>query len=400
MVMRVVSAVRDIRNKSLLLLSFKKEALALLCLCPTQAARAQTAPTLAVPALAGSLSFATPPPSVDTGIFGKWYVDGVLSGLGLVQSSPGAGDRNALADISNGQIIMQKIDGVVQFYVQAGAYAIPALGVRYGHLSDAVDAWGNFYTALPQAFLKIAPSADFSIEAGKLPTLIGAEYTFDFEDINIERGLLWNQTNAVSRGVQANYTLGAVVLNVSLNDGYYSNRFTWLTGEATWTINSASTLVLDGGGNLGRSATSSVATPLLQNNSDIFNLAYTYTKAALSITPNLQYNHVASDAKVGIFGGGDTYGAGVLANYRFTPRLQLAGRLEYITSDGRANLLYGAGSSAVSFTLTPTVTFGRLFVRADASIVGLVGSHEGAAFGRSGDAGSQVRGVLETGVMF
>ena len=399
MVIRVVSAVRDSREKGFLLLFCKKEALAF-CLCIAQAAHAQTAPTLATPALAGSLSFGSPPPSVDAGLFGKWYVDGVLSGLGLVQSSASAGDRNALADISNGQIIVQKIDGLVQFYVQAGAYAIPALGVRYGHLSDATDAWGNFYTALPQAFLKVAPSADFSVEAGRLPTLIGAEYTFDFEDLSIERGLLWNQTNAVSRGVQANYTLGAVVLNVSLNDGYYSNRFTWLTGEVTWTINSASTLVLDGGGNLGRSAASTVATPLLQDNSDIFNLAYTYTKAALSITPNLQYNHVASDAGIGIFGGGDTYGAGVLANYKFTPRLQLAGRVEYITSDGRANLLYGAGSSAVSFTLTPTVTFGRLFVRADASVVGLVGWHEGAAFGRGGDAGSQVRGVLETGVMF
>jgi len=29
--------------------------------------------------------------------------------------------------------------------------------------------------------------------AAKLPTLIGAEYTFTFENMNIERGLLWNQ---------------------------------------------------------------------------------------------------------------------------------------------------------------------------------------------------------------
>ncbi len=350
--------------------------------------------------MSGPLAFGSPPPSVDTGVFGKWYVDGVLSGLGLVQSSPTAGDRSALADVSNGQVIVQKIDGLVQFYVQAGAYAIPALGMRYGHLADATDSWGNFYTGLPQAFLKIAPSEDFSIEAGKLPTLIGAEDTFDFQDLNIERGLLWNQTNAVSRGVQVNYTLGAVAMNVSLNDGYYSDRFTWLTGEATWTINGASTLVLDGGGNFGKTGTATPATPLLQNNSAIFSLAYTYAKAPLSITPNLQFNHVAPDAAIGIGSGGDTYGAGVLANYKLSPRLQLGGRLEYIASDGRANLLYGAGSSAVSFTLTPTVTFGRLFVRADASVVGVIGSHAGAAFGRDGNAGSQVRGVLETGVVF
>jgi hypothetical protein len=38
--------------------------------------------------------------------------------------------------------------------------------------------------------------------------LIGAEYTFTFENMNIQRGLLWNQENAVTRGVQVNQTMG------------------------------------------------------------------------------------------------------------------------------------------------------------------------------------------------
>ncbi len=61
--------------------------------------------------------------------------------------------------------------------------------------------------------------------AGKLPTLIGAEYTFTFENMNIERGLLWNQENAVNRGVQANFTSGPVAVSVSWNDGFYPNRY-------------------------------------------------------------------------------------------------------------------------------------------------------------------------------
>ena len=44
----------------------------------------------------------------------------------------------------------------------------------------------------------------FSAEVGALPTLIGAEYTFSFENMNIERGLLWNQENAVNKGIQLN----------------------------------------------------------------------------------------------------------------------------------------------------------------------------------------------------
>ena len=37
---------------------------------------------------------------------------------------------------------------------------------------------------------------------------MGAEYTFTFQNMNIERGLLWNQETAVNRGIQVNQALG------------------------------------------------------------------------------------------------------------------------------------------------------------------------------------------------
>ena len=42
--------------------------------------------------------------------------------------------------------------------------------------------------------------------------------------MNIERGLLWNQENAVNRGIQANYSAGPVAISVSWNDGMLSNK--------------------------------------------------------------------------------------------------------------------------------------------------------------------------------
>ena len=209
---------------------------------PILAPAAPATVTLPTPGMAGSLAFSAVPNSIDVGPLGKWYVDGVLSGLGVVQSNPVASDTNAAADMSNGQVIIQKLDGIVQFYAQIGAYSIPALGTQYSHLTATSDALNNFYGPVPQGFLKIAPTNNFSIEAGKLPTLIGAEYTFTFENFNIERGLLWNQEPAVSRGVQANYMLGLVAFSLSLNDGYYSGRYNWVSGSATWTINSSNTL--------------------------------------------------------------------------------------------------------------------------------------------------------------
>ena len=72
-----------------------------------------------------------------------------------------------------------------------------------------------------------------------MPTLIGAEYTFTFQNMNIERGLLWNQEPAISRGAQLNYTADPLAFSFSWNDGFYSNQFTWLTGSLAYTLDKA-----------------------------------------------------------------------------------------------------------------------------------------------------------------
>ena len=79
--------------------------------------------------------------------------------------------------------------------------------------------------------MKLVPGKNTNILIGILPTLIGAEYTFSFQNMNIERGLLWNQENAITRGVQINQTMGKFTASLSYNDGFYSNRYNWLSGS-------------------------------------------------------------------------------------------------------------------------------------------------------------------------
>jgi len=131
----------------------------------------------------------------------------------------------ARADASNAFVILQKADGPIQFYLQVGAYSIPDLGLPYTSSGKSVD---NLWGPLPVAYVKIAPTDSFSIMAGNLPTLIGAEYTFTFENVNVERGLLWNQENAINRGVQLITAKGPLSASVSWNNGFYSNSYTWL----------------------------------------------------------------------------------------------------------------------------------------------------------------------------
>ena len=373
------------------------------------AAAAPAAPatvTLLAPGMNDVLAFPTNPNSIDAGPLGKWYIDGALTGLALAQTDRVAGDRTTALDISNGQVFVQKVDGWWQFFVQAGAYSIPVLGAAYDP-NDASHATKNYYDPVPQAFLKLVPMDNLFIQAGKLPTLIGAESTFTFENFNIERGLLWNQEPAVSRGVQVGYTLGPVAFNASLNDGYFSNRYNWLSGSAAWTVNPTNTLTFAAGGNLGHTGYQETpyATPIAQNNSSIYNIIYTYNSAPWIITPYFQAQSINKDASIGLDKGTTSYAGALLVSYSFDSYFSLAARGEFLitegnASDGSANLLYGPGSKAYSFTVTPTYQFNRLFVRADASWVGATSITPGDAFGTSGTAKNQGRLLLETGILF
>jgi hypothetical protein len=374
------------------------------------------APTaMTTPAMTGPLAANPNPMSFDAGPLGPVYVTGVVSGLGLWQNNPFPGDQRSLASLSNGQFFFQKTDGLFQYFVQVGAYTLPALGTPYFNTPEAT---GDFFGPLPQAFIKLAPTDSFSISAGKLRTLIGAEYTFSFENMNIERGLLWNQENAVNRGVQVNYTADPFAFAFSWNDGFYSNRYTWLWGSGAYTLDKENTFSIVAGGNFARTAKATTttpffqttATPLFQNNETILNVIYTYNSAPWTITPYFQYTNVPAASSIGAFTSASTYGGAILANYSFGEDTPLAGfslpiRFEYIAStgslaNGSPNLLYGPGSNAWSITLTPTYQYKIFFARAEFSHVGTSSTTPGLVFGRDGMNTTQTRFMFETGILF
>ena len=371
---------------------------------PAPAAPAAPAPAaMSTPAMNPPLGANANPASFEAGPLGKIYVTGALTALAFTQTNAVPGDRASWGDFSNAQVFIQKTDGLIQFFVQAGAYSLPDLGTPYVKASTFV---GETYGVVPQAFVKIAPTPEFNIMVGKLQTVIGAESTFSFENTNIERGLLWNQENAVNRGVQANYAKGPLTVSLSVNDGFYSNRYDWGSFLVAWALNPRDTITVDGGGDwFGHSARSSFATPLAQNNGQIYNLMFTHNSGPLTLTPYLQYTYVPAVPAIGILHSASTIGVALIAKYSFTPALSLAARGEYISSTGTSqesapNLLYGQGSKAWSLTLTPTYQFKIFFVRGEVSYVKADSLTPGAAFGRLGTADSQARAMIETGVLF
>lgn len=362
-------------------------------------AAAQAPAPLPTPAITGPLQ-AAPPTTFEAGPFGKIAVNGIFTGMGLWQGNHVSGDQPTQAALSNGQIFLQKTDGWFQFYLQAGAYNIPALGTPFLQTDKAIT---DLFGPVPVAFLKLVPWKSTAILIGALPTLMGAEYTFTFQNINIERGLLWNQENAVNRGIQVNQTLGKFAASLSWNDGFDSNRYSWLSGALTY-ANGPHSVEFSAMGNLGQTAFQTLATPV-QNNGSMYALIYTYTKGNWIVQPYFQYSDVPANPSIGILHGSSARGGALLLSHSFKHGYSLAGRGEYIASTGSAkdqavNLIFGPGSAGTSITLTPTFQYERFFFRGDLSWVHAIDSTPGYAFGPTGVNDDQLRAVGEVGFLF
>ena len=142
------------------------------------AAAPSTPQPLPNPSMTAPLSTAAPPHTFNAGPFGTVAITGILSGIGLVQSNYTPGfDKPTEWDVSNAQIFLQKTSGWFQFYLQAGAYSLPDLGVPYIRSVEALSsglptAVGDFYGPFPQGYVKLV-KGNFFAEVGALPTLIG-----------------------------------------------------------------------------------------------------------------------------------------------------------------------------------------------------------------------------------
>lgn len=351
------------------------------------------------------------------GPLGQLDVQGVASGMAFYQDNPQGmagtlGAKRVGASITNGMVIIQKENGPIQFYIQAGAYSFPTLAASLSTATPSNTI--NEFGALPVAYLKIAPSSNYSVEIGQLPTLIGAEGGFTYQNINIERGLLWDMEPIISRGIQFNGSAGPLSASLAWTDGYYSNRYNVLSGLVSYAINGANTVSIYGQGSLGKSRLSSndVAYSPIGNESQIYGIEYEYSSGPWMIEPYFQYMHTPSAPDLGVDHSFDNYGGALLADYSFTKTISLGARAEYLrvggpltgpdSVEGAASSLTDlpADSHAWSITLTPTYQDGGFFARAELSYVT---ASAPASYGFSGADGTntnQLRGMVETGFMF
>ena len=361
-----------------------------------------------------TLSFSKQP-LYKTGLkeWGSLNVRGVATGLFLNQSNPITGNDFSYTNFTNAQLIIENNEGPIRVFAQTGLYDVPVLGLSFTRTRDNTE---RSYGYLPQAYISIVPENHWSLMVGKLPAIGGAEPTFTYQNSNIQRGLLWAQTNSVSRGVQLNFVDGSLSASLSLNDGAYSNVYNWIGGAVGLKATEKSTYMMSWTGSVSANASNSYVTPLLQNNSQISNLIYKYSGDYWTLMPYLQYTYIPQRPTVGIKGSSGTVGSAILATYHITPltdgvaparHLSIATRVEYESSYGNSlanaapnGVLYGPGSSAWSISITPTLQVDNFFARTEIAYVKAFNMQSGSGFGSGGTMNNQARVVIEIGLLY
>lgn len=364
-------------------------------------------------AMGDTLSFSEEPISLRSDKLGDWSVHGIATGLTFRQTNPTTVNEASYSGFSNAQMIVEKKDGLIQLFAQTGLYSIPIVGISYLRAQPTTETGFGY---LPHAYVSVTPNTNWSLALGKIPAMGGVEATFTYQNSNIQRGLLWVQTNSISRGMQLSYSDGPFSAAATWNDGAYSDVYNWLGGLASIRANERSTYTASWVGSVSGNAANTVTTPLLQNNSQIGNLIYQYAGERWAFTPYLQYTYVPERTSVGINGSSGTFGVAMLATYYVTPqidgkplshKISIPIRFEYQSSHGDngvtsipAGLMYGPGSSAWSATVTPTIQWKSLFARGEFSYVKAFNPSVESAFDANGLNNNQVRLMLEAGILY
>ncbi|HTV94200.1 MAG TPA: outer membrane beta-barrel protein [Verrucomicrobiae bacterium] len=384
-----------------------------------KAASAQQTPP-ANPSTAASASPAPTPtptatPYASGTIGGAFFVYGIstnnVNATGALDTTTGA-DQQTRADVSDMLVNASLTSGYYKLSTTVGGYAFPTIGTainstfnNYNSLSGGTTcANTSCYSLIPlwQAAYT-SPDQHVTIYGGQIGTLLGAEGAFTYQNVNIERGLGWALEPVVSRGVHVGYSNGPWTIAAEYNDGFYSGSLRTIEYEVAWAPSSATSWTFVGmnpNANTPGNATSFIA------NQSEYNLVYSHTAGRWTFSPYALLVTSPASASLGYTQAESDYAISLLGSYAFSSLFSLGFRIEDAENEAatsavtpNAFLLYGPGSSATTYTLTPTYKFaGNAMLRVEWGYVTVRNGAAGALFGTAGTSTNQNRFGIELGV--
>jgi len=237
-----------------------------------------------------------------------------------------------------------------------------------------------------------------SVQVGKLPTIIGYESAFTYQNNYIQRGIVWNMQPVINNGVRLTYSKDIFSFKLGINDGFYtlSTAHPKPALEGSFGI----TPIKDTSLNVNFLIPDKSARPndtADPANKREFNLVLASTIEKISFGMDLIYVEAPKDVEAGVPEKAKATGVALHISYDLKP-FKLSGRLEYAKDNSGAGGIdlvgLGDGNKGRSFTLTPAYTKGLFFVRGELAYV-----KADNAF-TTNNKKNQTRAGIEVGLMF
>jgi hypothetical protein len=127
-------------------------------------------------------------------------------------------DKETRYDVGSAIISLSKPADPFGFTLIGGAYAFPVVGFALVRTSQYTDP----FSPIPVAYLEYSPMKGLSVQAGKLPTIIGYESALTYQNNYIQRGLVWNMQPVINNGVRLTYSTELFFVKLGVNDGFYT----------------------------------------------------------------------------------------------------------------------------------------------------------------------------------
>ncbi|SHK24122.1 outer membrane beta-barrel protein [Thermocrinis minervae] len=288
--------------------------------------------------------------------FGTLNLSGAITGY-MVYTDNKSDNKRIRYDVGSALISLSKTPEPIGFTIVGGAYSFPVVGAPLSKASD----YTSLYSAIPIAYLEISPSKRFSLQVGKLPTLIGYESPFTYQNNYIQRGLIWNMQPVIHNGLRFVYTADVFTLKAGVNDGFYT--LSTSNPKPAFEGSIALTPIKD----LSLSFNLLIPDTSSRPNNREYNAVISYSVGKLSFGMDFVYvesPHTPSKA--------EAEGGCLHLSYAFNDKLKLSSRLEYVkdkSGDGVDLVGLGDGNKGYTFTISPSYTKGNLFGRVELSYV-------------------------------
>jgi hypothetical protein len=322
-----------------------------------------------------TLSFGGANDDVDLTLLGGVQISYAISAIGRYAKEEAS--NSLVNDFSNAQLILQKNLGSFAYYIQAGNYLMANLAEPIARSSSV----SNDYGFIPHAYVTYSFDQQWSLMVGKLLSMPGFENPFTYQNQNIQRGLLERHNNTISRGIQLNYKDDKKSFFMSLNDGFYSGKYSWIGVGGTYQEDVYNSTSMMWGGSQRANQMGSSVSPILQNNSQIFNFSHSLTSKNWSFIPYYQLTVVPVNDATVLKDQLSTHGLATILDYQFPQQMYFLGhswrvnlplRIERLRSSAIAMLNSSnfdtvAYTNARSVTFTPTFQAGDYFFRTEIS---------------------------------